>query len=691
MSGPQASIIVPVFNRAQLTRRFLDDVLGQRMGTPYELVVVDDGSTDATAEALLAYGNDVRVVRHARNEGFARSCNDGATAAAGDYLVFVNNDTLPQRGWLDALVRYADRHPEAAVVGSKLLYPDDTVQHAGVVISHDLQPRHLYLTFPADHEAVNKSRRFQAVTFACALVRRFLFEQMDGFDEGFVNGYEDVDLCLRLGEAGFEVHYCHESVLYHLESATRSSDSPEGQELFLRRWSPRLRPDELDYYVEDGLLTLRYRQPPPHEIDVSPLIAMSGGGPDELEARALVNVRSRQVFELLRENIRLRLDAEERRFIGDGPDPGRDERGATLFVSGCAGDAKRYRCDHQAEQLSLAQLNTDTGEYPSSVLANAAGRWNCVVLHRVPFDDVVDGFLQEAHECGTRVLFDADDLVFDPDTTEHVSGLQSMRRYERERMLQSIGLQHETLRRCDAVLTATEPLRETAGKLHPCVFLSPNVVSMAMVAQADAALARRHLARTEGREVTIAYFSGTPTHDVDFLAAADSVLDVLEERANVRLLVVGHLELDRRFRRVEERVERIAFQPWWRLPKILVEVDVNLAPLELGNPFAEAKSCLKYLEAALVGVPTVASPSTDFLRAIEHEQNGLLADTPEEWAHSLHLLVDSPELRRDLGRAAYDDVRMHHTTEARAPALRDLLTRVVPAAEKSRRAVAVDR
>jgi GT2 family glycosyltransferase len=314
MSPYRCSIIVPVFNRTSLTRRCLDRLLEHRRASDeHEIVVVDDGSRDATPRLLEQYGSAIRVVTHQQNEGFARSCNDGAAAAVGrDYVVFLNNDTLPEPGWLEALVAYADAHPQAAVVGSKLLYPNETIEHAGVVISQDLVPRQLYLGFPADHPATRKSRRFQIVGAASALIRRETFEQFDGFDDAFVNGYEDVDFCLRLGEAGMEVHYCHESVLYHSEAATRMGESMRNHELYMVRWGARVRPDELRYYVEDGLMAIRYQPEPPHELEVSPLVALVAAEQHDLAARELVNVRSRQVFELLRENIRMRLEAEEK-------------------------------------------------------------------------------------------------------------------------------------------------------------------------------------------------------------------------------------------------------------------------------------------------------------------------------------------------------------------------------------------
>jgi GT2 family glycosyltransferase len=317
---PRCSVIIPVFNRSSLTRRCLETILAQPISTMYELIVVDDASTDDTAARLDSFGSAIRVVAHETNTGFARSCNDGAAVATGEYLVLLNNDTVPRAGWLDSLVQYADAHPQAAIVGSKLLFPDGTVQHAGVVICQDLHPRHVYAGFPGDHPVVCRSRRYQIVTGACALIRRAVFEELGGLDEAYLNGYEDVDLCLRAGSIGHEIHYCHESTLDHLESASRdrSLDNDRNGRLYLDRWGPRVRPDDLETFVADGLIELTYTELYPLRFSISPELGTADNGEASSQRIAqLVTERSRKLYRLLAENIRLTVEAEERQSRGD--------------------------------------------------------------------------------------------------------------------------------------------------------------------------------------------------------------------------------------------------------------------------------------------------------------------------------------------------------------------------------------
>jgi GT2 family glycosyltransferase len=320
------TVIIPVFNQAALTARCLETLLGRPASVPagsepgwpaalsVQLVLVDDASTDTTSAVLAGFGEKLQVVRHPRNLGFAASCNDGASQATGDYVVFLNNDTIPQPGWLEALVTYAEAHPKAAVVGGRLIYPNKTIQHAGVVLCRDRYPRHIYTGFPADHPAVSQSRRYQIVTGACMLVRRELFLGAGGFDAAFRNGFEDVDLCLRLGQLGHEVHYCAECVVEHLESVSpgRFRHDAANVRLYRRRWVKRVRPDDLDFYAEDGLLRLSYEGRYPLIMELSPLLATLHEAQRAREVEKLLQERTRELAEIQRENTRLRVEAAAR-------------------------------------------------------------------------------------------------------------------------------------------------------------------------------------------------------------------------------------------------------------------------------------------------------------------------------------------------------------------------------------------
>lgn len=249
------SIVIPVWNKVKLTAQCLQALAGATTDVSYEVIVVDNGSTDETAEFLKQLQGDVHIIRNEENLGFAKACNQGARAARGRYVVFLNNDTIPLANWLAPLVREVEEHADVGVVGSKLLYADGTVQHAGVVFmrSH-LSPYHVYRAASADLPAVNQRREFQAVTGACMLIRREVFEAVGGFDEAFVNGFEDVDLCLKVKDKGYHVIYQPRSVLYHLESQTpgRKARDEDNNRLLQDRWGERwwLGDEDLHYHTD---------------------------------------------------------------------------------------------------------------------------------------------------------------------------------------------------------------------------------------------------------------------------------------------------------------------------------------------------------------------------------------------------------------------------------------------------------
>ena len=297
----KASIIIPVHGRSALTRRCLE-WLGEDVSQDpeVEVIVVDDASPDDT-RAMVADFDWVRLVTRDDLDGFAAACNFGAETATADLIVFLNNDTVGRPRWLEGLLEHADAFPAAAAVGAKLLYPNGTVQHAGIVVSQDLLPRHVYRGFDAQHPAVSRSRPFKAVTAACVLVRRALFEELGGFDTGFANGFEDVDLCLRLGAAGHEIHFCADSVLVHDEAATRGEDSEafgRNAQRYLARWQGRVEHDELETYADDGLLKVQPGDVYPLRLSVAPELAVVET--DIVDAFALLRRRSEQVFDLLK-------------------------------------------------------------------------------------------------------------------------------------------------------------------------------------------------------------------------------------------------------------------------------------------------------------------------------------------------------------------------------------------------------
>ncbi len=253
---PVVSIIIPVYNNLGYTRNCLKALRETVGNLAYELIVVDNASTDGTREYLSALST-VRSLRNDHNYGFASACNQGAAVPSGDFLLFLTNYTIPRRGWLTALLDVAASDSSIGIAGSKLLYPNGRIQHAGVAFAPGEpcpDPFHIYRYERANAPHVNKQRFFQAVTAACMLVRRTTFVELGGFDEDYVNGYEDVDLCSRARERGHRIIYEPRSVVTHYESKTpgRFLREDENLKLLKSRWKGRVLPDYYHYAEADG-------------------------------------------------------------------------------------------------------------------------------------------------------------------------------------------------------------------------------------------------------------------------------------------------------------------------------------------------------------------------------------------------------------------------------------------------------
>jgi glycosyltransferase involved in cell wall biosynthesis len=361
-----------------------------------------------------------------------------------------------------------------------------------------------------------------------------------------------------------------------------------------------------------------------------------------------------------------------------------------LFVFDEPGAWTRYRCEHQGEQLALLGATSDISQSSQVDLLRAVDHYDCFILNRVQWRDEVAAFLESARSLDRLVVFDTDDLIFEPELIQHFAIFEGWPEDERTAEFEKLERYQRTLRACDAAIVTTEPLAAHARRHTAHVEVVFNAVSQEMVRLSDAALASSSH-KEDPSVVTIAYLSGTRTHNRDFLEAADAVLWALDAYPEVRFRAVGKLELDQRFDRFGGRVERIPIQPWQTLPELVSRVQVNLAPLERDNPVTECKSCVKYLEAGLVGIPTIASARNDFMRVIEHGRNGFLADSSQEWQEALRQLIESAQMRREIGELAYEETRRHHMTRARATLFGEALTRLgSPANRRETRYESVD-
>ena len=243
---PLVSVIIPTRDRADLLAPCVDGVLHRTDYSNLELLIVDNGSIEPATltlfDRLTHEDSRVGILRHPGPFNYSALNNAAAREARGEVLLLLNNDiAVIESGWLHELVSHAVR-PDVGIVGAKLLYADEQVQHGGVVLGPNGQMIHAHRLAsrndPGYRGHLALARTLSAVTGACAAIRRTVFFEVGGFDE--VNlpvAFNDVDVCLRLGDHGYRVIWTPFAELFHLESASREQDdTPAKRARFLREW-----------------------------------------------------------------------------------------------------------------------------------------------------------------------------------------------------------------------------------------------------------------------------------------------------------------------------------------------------------------------------------------------------------------------------------------------------------------------
>ncbi len=250
---PEVSIVIPVFNKWAYTAACLRSLAETECSAGFEVIVVDDQSSDETP-ARLGQVSGLVYLRNEKNLGFVGSCNRGAAAARGRYIVMLNNDTQVLDGWLDALLDTFTRYPDTGMAGARLVYPDGTLQEAGGLIFNDGSGWNYGKGDDAGRPEYQYIREVDYCSGACIMLETRLFRELEGFDTHYAPAYyEDTDLAFRVRRKGLKVRLQPAATIVHHEGVTSGTDIGAGakryqavnREKFLQRWA-----DELSTYPE---------------------------------------------------------------------------------------------------------------------------------------------------------------------------------------------------------------------------------------------------------------------------------------------------------------------------------------------------------------------------------------------------------------------------------------------------------
>jgi glycosyltransferase involved in cell wall biosynthesis len=331
-----------------------------------------------------------------------------------------------------------------------------------------------------------------------------------------------------------------------------------------------------------------------------------------------------------------------------------------------------YRIVHHAAALKAAGIPArwlpvaEADDIPLDI--------DVLVVWRAPWDERLARLYQICRARNIPVGFDIDDLVFDPavmsvETWDYLRSADEQ--FRRDWLDHLVPGYARTLSESDFALVSTEPLARAARAAGKPAYVLPNGLDQAMIASADAALADPAARPLDGH-LRLGYVSGTPTHQKDFAEIVPVLASLLQETPNVVLTIVGWLAMGEfpELMPYRERIELRPLVPFGERFREYARFDINLAPLQGGNPFCEGKSELRYYEPALVNVPTVASATLPFQNAIKHGETGFCARTIDEWYTCLRLLVHDPTVRSRLGRQAHSHAVASFGPDAQSAAAR---------------------
>ena len=307
----------------------------------------------------------------------------------------------------------------------------------------------------------------------------------------------------------------------------------------------------------------------------------------------------------------------------------------------------RYRVLNKAEQLrkhGFEVMVTNLSDFQLSMAQNASH----IIIYRSPISPELLRLCHMAQDYGKPIFYDIDDLVFDTVYTDQLSYTQGLNSVEKGNYDAGVRNYGYMLENCDGAITSTNQLQEELFKYQSKVLLNRNLASDDLIAISSQYI--KDYSQTSDI-VKIGYFSGSISHNENFELIKPAIKELLTKYSNVQLHIVGILDIPQDMKPFENQIVTHDYVDWDKLPALISEVDINLAPL-VDSIFNRAKSEIKWIEAALVKVPTVASKIGAFSDAVVDGETGLLA-TDEEWFDKLEALVLSPELRQKIADAAY--------------------------------------
>ena len=594
----EVSIIIPVFNQLRFTQACLASLQEQQRTERFEVIVVDDCSTDGTAEAVPRIPELV-YLRNETNSGFIASCNRGTEKARGNYLVFLNNDTLVKPGWLTALLDTFAEEPQAGIVGSKLVYPDGRLQEAGGIVWRDALGWNYGKSDDPEKPEYNYLREADYCSAAALVIPKALFHSVGGFDSRYAPAYyEDTDLAFKVRRAGYKVLYQPLSEVIHYEGVTGGTDLTTGakkhqdinRSTFAEKWAAEL----MTRPANGDLAALQLAPPNRRNILVIdhhvPMRDKDSG-----------SLRMFQILKLLHQ-------------LGH----------RITFIPDNLAYEPPYTCELQKRGIEVV-YHPYVKKVRDYLLAHGR-RFDDVVLSRCDFarKHIADVRL---HAPQSRIIFDTVDLHYlREDGEARLTRDPEMRRKAQEKQR----LEHELIDQADETWVVSPVEQQLVQKRwpHKSIQLVSNIVDVPG-SKTPFALRRDY--------IFIGGFQHRPNIDAVLFFVQKIYPLVSDHLRDAKFYIIGGNAPPEIVGLATEKIIVAGLQKDVR--PFFESVRLSVAPLRFG---AGVKG--KINQSMAFGVPVVAtSVAVEGMDLIDHE-DVLVADKPEDFAQALIELYESEEL-----------------------------------------------
>lgn len=673
------SVIVPCYNGGRYLSEALASLDGIQ-GVSYEVIIINDGSTEPeTLKIIAKLDKDKYTVINQENQGLPKTRNIGIRASRGRYILPLDDDNLITAEYVYKSLAFLDSHPEYGIV-----YSDR--KDFGLVNKIAVLP-----DFSIDR-LISKN-----YIDACAIYRREVWEICNGYDENLF-AFEDWEFWLNAYSRGVKFHHLPEALFYYRFKGTDASLNVQGHNdqnfagllsyiyakypLIVRNTleNSSLLEQNDDYQREIRQLTatisnmersLTWRLLIKLDKSLDQLLGTDTAGRKnyqqiiawlqttsleslatgnfnnltELIKRAWRNIRllsDKLRFKALPENYKIRL-------LILGP-----EQYPAVYI---------YRCLNLKEQLNLAGYHfIDCHYYNHLPGASDLNNYDLIILHRPDPNPAFDAWFRLCLKLNKTMIFATDDLISDHKIEAYLELEKRLTPADLAGCHNYIDAIKKIISQCHGLIVATPYLGQAMKEFNLPIFILPNRINKKHLKITRELLEIKNT-QPSNNNVIIGYFSGTRfDHDHDFEIILEPLAKILDKHKNVIIRIVGYLKINQQFlNKYSSRLEFIGFAPFYGLPALVADTNINIAPLA-DNPQKRAKSPAKVFEAGLVGVPTVASNLETYALVINNGQDGYLCDDNDNWFKALDELIANVEKRRKIAESARQKTIISHLT-----------------------------